>query len=71
MKKIITAILVLALTSLAITATPITDSFEVQAIIAGINKMKITAAKYSSTSPANFDSATAFAGPLSVTTSGA
>ena len=32
--------------------------------------MKITAAKYTSTTPSNFDSAAAFTGPLGVTTSG-
>jgi len=71
MKKIIViATLVLALTSVALVADPITSTFDVQTTIQGINKMKITTAKYTSTVPANFDSATAFQGPLGITTSG-
>lgn len=71
MKKFfVTAILALALAGVALYADPITSTFDVQATVQGINKMKITAAKFTGTAPGQFDSATAFTGPLGITAPG-
>ena len=72
-KNIIAVLLVIALsTAAAFAATnPPASSFDVQTSVSGINKMKITAAAFSGTTPSSFDSATAYAGPLGVTASGA
>lgn len=67
MKKIITAILVLALTSLA--ALSAFDSFDVDIEVESVNKMKITTYEYSSTVPEDLEGANSF-GSLDVEAAG-
>ena len=67
MKRIIFAILVLALTSLA--ALNAVDSFDVDTEVEGVNKMKITASEYTSTDPDAIETAPAF-GSLNVQSAG-
>jgi hypothetical protein len=67
MKRIIFAILVLALTSLA--ALNAVDSFDVDTEVEGVNKMKITTYQYSSTIPEDLEGADSF-GSLNVQSAG-
>jgi len=71
MKKLISAILVLALASFAIFAD--TDFFEVETKVEGVNMMKITAGQYNPTTPSpdDFEDADPFAGSFGVTAPGA
>jgi len=71
-KNIVAVLLVIALSTIALFAAtnPPATSFDVQTAVSGINKMKITAATFSGTTPISFDNAAAFAGPLGVPTSG-
>ena len=72
MKKNIGAVLLVIALSTAAAFAVDPASFQVQTAVSGINKMKITAAAFPSNgTPSTFDSAAAFAGPLTVTTSGA
>lgn len=70
MKKLISAILVLALASFAIFAD--TDFFEVETKVEGVNMMKITAGQYNPTTPTpeGFEEVGAFEGPLVINTAG-
>lgn len=70
MKKLISAILVLALTSFAIFAD--TDFFEVETKVEGVNMMKITAGQYNPTTPTpeGFEGVGAFEGPLVINAAG-
>lgn len=70
MKKLISAILVLALASFAIFAD--TDFFEVETKVEGVNMMKITAEEYNSTTPTpeGFEGVDAFEGPLVINAAG-
>ena len=70
MKKLISAILVLALTSFAIFAD--TDFFEVETKVEGVNMMKITAGQYNPTTPTpeGFEGVDAFEGPLVINAAG-
>lgn len=70
MKKLISAILVLALASFAIFAD--TDFFEVETKVEGVNMMKITAGQYNPTTPTpeGFEGVDAFEGPLVINAAG-
>lgn len=70
MKKLISAILVLALASFVVFAD--TDCFEIETEVEGVNMMKITAAQYNPTtpSPEDFEDADAFVGPLVIDAAG-
>lgn len=72
MKKfIIAALLVLTVFTASIFAdNPSPASFDVTTTIGGINLMKITAAEFTGTTLAAFNSASAFSGSLPVNTSG-
>jgi hypothetical protein len=70
MKKLISAILVLALASFAIFGD--TDFFEVETKVEGVNMMKITAGQYNPTTPTpeGFEGVDAFEGPLVINAAG-
>ncbi|ADY12423.1 hypothetical protein [Sphaerochaeta globosa] len=68
-KNIVAVLLVIALSTVSAFAVD-PASFNVSTAVNGINKMKITQAAFSGTTPASFNSALAFVGPLGVTTSG-
>lgn len=70
-RNIAAALLILALASFAVyAADPSPASFDVTTTVPGINLMKITTAQFTQTTPAQFASATAFTGPLAITTHG-
>ena len=75
MKKNLIVLLVIALVTVGLfAADPTNASFQVTADVSGINLMKITTAKYEGSSPTDFANNTTvpiYAGPLSVTASGA
>lgn len=71
-KNIIAVLLVIALSTVFIFAAtnPPATSFDVSTSVSGINKMKITTAAFTGTTPSSFNSATAYTGPLAVTAAG-
>lgn len=70
-KNIIAALLILVLASFGVyAADPSPSSFDVTTTVAGINLMKLTTAEFTQTSPGQFASATAYTGPLTISTYG-
>jgi hypothetical protein len=71
-KNIVAALLILALAGFGVyAADPSPSSFDVTTTVAGINLMKLTIAEFTLTTPTQFGSATAYTGPLEITTYGA
>lgn len=71
-KHIIAALTIFLLIGFgAYAANPGPSSFDITTNVQGINKMKITTAEFTQTAPGQFDSATAYTGPLAITTYGA
>lgn len=71
MKRFLLILSILLVVTLGVcVAAPGPSSFDVTTTVSGINKMKITAAEFTGTAPGQFDLATAYEGPLAITTHG-
>ncbi|MFA5446870.1 MAG: hypothetical protein WC233_01175 [Sphaerochaeta sp.] len=66
-KNLIALLVVLALVTVGVFAVD-NASFDVKTSVAGINEMRLTAAKFTGTTKAAFTSAAGYAGPLTITT---